>query len=136
LLACWLMWNEAGLPPKNRPLHLFGGDSRKFVTEIPYPESCIAFGGGIYVITILSVLGLIGREDNSPEWHWGPAFIGVGVFLVLLMHQARRVNGTDMAVVQPGHILGLLAGAGLLAAGGIVLVASCRTASRDEKPTI
>ena len=126
LLACWLMWNEAGLPPKDRPLHLAGGDTRKFITEIPYPESCIVFASGICVISILGVFGLIGREDNSPEWHWGPCFLAVGVLLLLFLHQARRVNGTDMAIVQPGHLLGLLAGVGLLNAGGAVFVAARR----------
>jgi hypothetical protein len=130
LLACWLMWHEAGLPPQDRPLRIAGGDSRQFITENPYPESCIAFAAGMCIISILGILGLVRNDDgHAEEWRWAPAFCVLGALLLLLVHQARRVNGIDMAEPQAGHILGLCAGAGVLAAGAAACIVVCRTPS-------
>jgi hypothetical protein len=132
LLACRVMWHEAGLPPKERPLHVFGASGGKGISSEIYPESSILWSGGICVMTLLGIVGLVGRGSTSPEWHWGPAFVAVGVLLVLFLHQARGVNGTDTAAVQPGHVLGLFAGTGLVGAGGVVLVGAWRSARRTD----
>lgn len=127
MVACGLMWSEAGLPPKDRPLELFGRPSseRRFVTQQPHPESNIAFGGGIFAIVLLSTLGLIkDRDETRHDTSSLSAGIGctlVGVFLLLMLHTARRVNGVDLAVLQPGHLLGLLAGMAITIAGLMVL---------------
>ncbi len=127
LVACWLMWHEAGLPPNDRPLRLFGASGGRGISSEIYPESGIVFSGGIFVVNLLSILGLVRSKEVSVAWHWGPAFLIVGVLVLIFLHQARRVNSVSLEVVQLGYVLGLLAGAGLLASGVVTFVFAWRT---------
>jgi hypothetical protein len=122
LVACLLMWHEAGLSKPGRKLDLFGGSNKIPFWEQQHPESKIVFCSVGYGCMMLGILGLGKRKDDEPEIVQGPAFIIFGVIMGFMLTQARTVTGVPMEKFQPGFYLMLAANGGLVAAGVATLV--------------
>ncbi len=124
IAACVVMWYEAELHTGKRPLRLFGGPRSTPFFENKFPEATITFSGIGFVCLLLSVLGLVGRQEKIPDWMHGVGLIVVAGILGLFLVQARWINGFPLTVIQPGFYLAMLAVSGLAWAGIIVLIRS------------
>lgn len=124
LVACVLMWYEAGLDHAGRRLNVFGGPRSTPFWERRFPESNILFAGCAYGAMLLGLLGITAHrntEEKEPEFLAGPVLMLAGFLLSLLIYQARTVNGVPLEVFQPGCYLALAANGGLALAGLLIL---------------
>lgn len=132
IMACVIMWYDAGLHQPGRQLNFFGGSKKTPFFERRYPEATITFSGLGFGAVLLGLLGFAGRRmDDQPEWwNHGVGSIVAAVVFGLLLTQARWVNGMPFEVMQPGYYLALAAVGGLAAVGVSVMVRSMWPRSR------
>jgi hypothetical protein len=127
ILACLMMWYEAGLHEPGRPLNFFGGSNRVPFFQQKYPEASLAFNS----LLILSLLATTWfphwncrpGEEKQPFWSThGLGYLLIGSLMALFFYQVRYINGVPMDVLQIGYLFGLVAAGGIILTGITVLL--------------
>lgn len=127
LLACALMWKEAGLDEPGRVLNFFGGSKRIPFLQRKHPEATLAFtaiGLGLFLVSLWVPFKTQRAIDRDEPYWWthGLGFIFVGTIFGIFLYQVRYINGVPHEVWQPGAILGMSCCAGLAITGIVVML--------------
>jgi len=127
LLACAIMWNEAGLNNPGRKLNFFGGSNRIPFLQQKHPEATLTFtaiGLGVFLVSLWLPPKAMRRIDHDEPFWWthGLGLIFVGTIFGIFLYQARYINGVPHEVWQPGAIMGMSCCAGLAITGFVVMI--------------